>query len=119
VAIDLNPDAGYAGFGNQLQGLLTPFALADLAVVMTDADLTLSSAQYQIPILTFSGTLTAGRNVILPTTPKGIWCVTNSTTGGFSVTIKTSAGTGIAVASGKTAFVRTDGTNVIRVTADV
>jgi hypothetical protein len=119
VSIDINPDAGYVAFGNQLQGNLTPFQLADLGVVMTDADLTLSSAQYQIPVLTLTGTLTAGRNVIVPTTPKGLWIVTNSTTGGFAVTVKTSAGTGIAVANGKTAMVRTDGTNVIRVTGDI
>lgn len=37
---------------------------------------------------------------------------------GQALTVKTAAGTGIAIANGKSAFVMSDGTNVIRMTAD-
>jgi hypothetical protein len=58
-----------------------------------------------------AGTLTAARNVICPSSQK-VYVVKNSTTGGFAITIKTSAGTGVSVANGTTALVYCDGTNV-------
>jgi hypothetical protein len=43
----------------------------------------------------------------------------NNTTGAYTVTVKTSAGTGIVVGQGKRAILLADGTNVVRITADV
>lgn len=101
-----------------LRGNVSPLCFDDASIAMTDADFTLTSSQYECMYLTFTGTLTAGRNIIVPTA-KGTYCITNSTTGGFALTPKTSGGTGFAIAAGKTAFARCDGTNVIRLTADV
>lgn len=89
-----------------------------VAVAMADANQTLSQAQYSHRTIESTGALTAGRNVILPAIDGAEWVCVNSTTGGFAVTFKT-GGTGIAVAAGKTAILRCDGTNILRVTADV
>ena len=62
-------------------------------------------------VIIFDGALTANRNVVVPTQEK-VYIVRNSTTGGFSLTVKTAAGTGVAVANGGTAIVYCDGTNV-------
>jgi len=62
--------------------------------------------------LNIAGTLTAARNVVCPSVSK-LYFLTNNTTGGFAVTLKTSAGTGISVPSGKSAALYCDGTNVL------
>jgi len=62
--------------------------------------------------LNITGTLTADRNVVCPTVSK-LYFITNSTTGGFSVTLKTSAGTGILVPNGRSVVLYCDATNVV------
>jgi hypothetical protein len=62
--------------------------------------------------ITSSVTLTATRNVICPNVSK-LYVVRNATTGGQSIILKTSAGTGITVANGTTAIVLCNGTDVI------
>lgn len=62
--------------------------------------------------LNITGTLTADRNVVCPTASK-LYFITNSTTGGFSVTLKTSAGTGILVPNGRSVVLYCDATNVV------
>lgn len=59
-----------------------------------------------------TGALTANRNVVCPTAEK-LYFVKNSTSGGFSITFKTSGGTGITIPNGKARVVMCDGTNVI------
>lgn len=81
------------------------------------ANVTLTAAQARNDILNFTGLLTGSINVIVPDGPQ-MWTVTNNTTGAFSVTIKTSAGTGIAVTQGKSLDVAADGTNVIATNND-
>lgn len=90
-----------------------------LALAMSDANTTLTNVQYNNRHLTFTGTLTAGRNIVVPLTDGAEWVIYNNTTGGFAVTVIGATGTGIAVAATKTAIVRCDGTNILRVTADV
>lgn len=63
--------------------------------------------------LTSSGSLTATRELVVPTINK-TYIVQNNTTGGQSITVKTSAGTGITVPNGSTATLYVDGTNVIQ-----
>lgn len=63
-------------------------------------------------ILDIGGTLTAARNVVVPTASK-LYVVKNATSGGYAVTVKTSGGTGISVPNGKTMLVYCDGTNVV------
>lgn len=61
----------------------------------------------------FSGALTDNINVIVPDDTK-IYYVFNNTTGAFTLTVKTSAGSGIAVAQGNRAVLGCDGTNVVQ-----
>lgn len=93
-------------------------ALGELAIILSDANYTLSTAtvpqEWQYGILKFTGTLTAGRNIVVPTNKKS-YVIYNATTGGYALTIKTSAGTGVAVSAGATAWVRSDGTNVVAI----
>lgn len=89
----------------------------------SDANKTLTAAEYSASFLEFGagGTaLTATRDVILPLTPQGRWWdVKNSSNGGQSLRFIGASGTGITVATGKVARVLADGTNVIRLTADL
>lgn len=99
-------------------GTLLEESVAGVAQIsLPDADYTLTTAngatdEARQAVLLFTGTLSAARNVICPTKEK-VYVVKNSTTGGYSVTLKTSAGSGITVANGNTAFVFCDGTNVV------
>jgi len=63
--------------------------------------------------LTSTGSLTATRELIVPTINK-TYVVQNNTTGAQSITVKTAAGTGITVPNGMTATLYVDGTNVIQ-----
>ena len=56
--------------------------------------------------------LTADRNVVCPTVSK-LYFITNSTTGGFSVTLKTSAGAGILVPNGRSVVLYCNATDVV------
>ena len=60
----------------------------------------------------FTGALVANREIIVPTTVQQYW-VTNATTGAFTLTVKTAAGTGVAVAQGASSILYCDGTNVV------
>ena len=88
-----------------------------LALAMSDASTTLTAAQARNNILEVTGTLTAARNVVLPL-PVQQWTVFNNTSGGFGLQFIGATGTGITVAAGRRAIVYSDGTNVVRVTAD-
>jgi hypothetical protein len=60
-----------------------------------------------------TGSLTATRNLIVPTIEKQ-YIIQNNTTGSQSIVVKTSSGTGITVPNGKKAHLYADGTNVIQ-----
>ncbi len=104
-------------FNQQFSDLVDTAIAGYTGVAMSDADTTLTAAngaadQARSMALNFTGTLTAARNIIVPSTSK-LYFIKNSTTGGFALTIKTSAGSGISVANGRSAVVLCDGTNVI------
>ena len=88
----------------------------------TDADYTLTTTgepaqwHYHVIVMTDTGTLlTTGRSVNVPDQAKPyVFCNTTS----FPLTMTTTGGTGITVAANNSAMVRSDGTNVVRVTAD-
>ncbi|HDR2874315.1 TPA: hypothetical protein QCK10_001435 [Enterobacter roggenkampii] len=80
---------------------------------LTNANVTLTTLEASRERIVLSGTLTANINLIVPAWRKK-WTVVNNCTGSFSVTIKTTSGTGIAVPAGMTAYVIGDGTNVIQ-----
>ena len=62
--------------------------------------------------VTSTVTLSAQRDLIVPTSEK-TYTVHNNTTGGQAIRVKTSAGTGVVVPSGKKMILYANGTNVI------
>jgi len=85
-----NPDTGGAGwFGAGLTG--------SYVVPVSGSNITLTPAQYSVPIIAFSGTLTANINVIFPATVGQQWLVVNETAGAFTLTCKTASGTGVVI----------------------
>jgi hypothetical protein len=62
--------------------------------------------------ITAIGSPGAARNVICPATSK-LYVFTNSTSGGFAMTLKTSAGSGIAVPAGQSRLLYCNGTDVV------
>jgi hypothetical protein len=93
-----------------IAGLATVNTWVAASSTLTTADGTTS--QSRCAILECSGAPGAAATVICPTATK-VYIVKNSVTGGFAVTLKTSAGTGISVANGTTAVLYCDGTNVV------
>ena len=86
---------------------------ADLTISLTDTNAS-QTARNLVLNVTSSGSLTATRNLIVPTIEKPYY-IFNNTTGGQSIVVKTSAGTGVTVPNGRKALVYTDGTNVVPV----
>jgi len=90
-----------------------------LSVAQGDvANLTLTNTDYvsnqaRNAVVNLTGAMTSGRNVVVPTANK-LYLIKNSTTGGFAVTVKTSAGSGVAIAAGTAQWVYCDGTNVVQ-----
>ena len=97
-----------------------------LVKVLTDANYTLTDPgeARQNMVFTFTGTLTADRNIIVPAAKK-LYIVSNQTTGGFNLTFETAGGsppgTGFSVANSiagsppsqpNYTFLYCDGTNV-------
>ena len=75
-------------------------------------DVALTSDEQRRRILIFTGVLTGNINVTVDATPWD-WIVYNNTSGAYSLTLKTTAGTGIAVAQGTRTPLECDGTNVV------
>lgn len=97
--------------------LLEQAIVARATVAMSDATTTITIAdgvtsEARCYVLNLTGALTAARNLVVPTINKP-YVVKNSTSGGFAVTVKTTAGTGISVPNGKTMPLFVDGTNVV------
>ena len=85
--------------------------------VAGNQNVTLTSTEARNRTLHFTGALTGNINVIVPTKERE-WVIYNATSGAYTLTIKTAAGTGLAVGQGKRAILQADSTNVVRVTAD-
>lgn len=116
------PADGDTGWGNTVNTGVTTLidaSVAGTAAVVHDnaIDYTLTSVngtadEARKMFLNITGTLTANRNVVCPAVSK-LYFITNSTTGGFSVTLKTSAGTGILVPNGRSVVLYCNATNVV------
>jgi len=72
---------------------------------------TLSAAESRIDELKLTGALICAANVVVPTVAAW-YLVDNATTGAYTATVKTSAGSGIAVPQGTRALLYCDGTDV-------
>lgn len=105
VAIDpAKTDQLSTAMANLLRGRAT-------VSVAGGAGVTLTAAQHSLPILILTGALTANINVIFPAI-SGTWIVRNQTTGSFTVTCKTAAGSGVVVSQGTSNALWGDGTNI-------
>lgn len=80
--------------------------------VAGSSDVTLTTTEAGNIIQSYTGLLTGNINVIVPTTV-AIYFPFNNTTGAFTVTVKTAAGTGVQVTQGARTIVYCDGTNVV------
>jgi hypothetical protein len=99
-----NPDTGGAGWTSLVfEGLQ--------AITVTTANVTVSQLQAAYPILVISGALTGARSLILPAVV-GQWIIQNNTTGAFTLTVKTAAGTGVTATQGQSTYLYGDGTNI-------
>lgn len=86
-------------------------------ITIPDANYTLTTAneaadEARRAVINCTGSLSAQRNVVCPSSSK-LYVVVNNTTGGFAINFTTAGGTGVLVPAGETRFVRCDGTNVV------
>lgn len=79
----------------------------------TGGTLTLTPAEASNPVIAISGTLTSNLTVVVPNGSNRLWAFYNATSGAFTVTVKTVAGTGVTIAQGKRNLVYSNGTNVL------
>lgn len=83
--------------------------------VAGSSDVTLTATEARNAILEFTGVLTGSINVIVPSLNR-TYLVYNATSGSFTLTVKTSAGTGVAVNQTDRVWIYCDGTNVVATT---
>lgn len=98
-----DPEAGGAGWQPEGSGSTT--------VAMASSNVTLTSLQASREIIIITGILTTNLNLIFPAYVKE-WLVINRTTGAFSVTCKTAAGSGVVLNLGDSVKIYGDGTNM-------
>jgi hypothetical protein len=81
---------------------------------VTAADVTLTDDQARSPVQITTGTLTGNRSLIVPSR-EAFYLVKNNCAGAFTLTVKTTAGTGVVVPQGGAAIVECDATNVVAI----
>jgi hypothetical protein len=96
------------GYGN-----VDYVADANLTISITNSNAAQPARALVLNVTSTFGSLTATRELVVPTIQKQ-YIVQNNTAGGQSITVKTSAGTGITVPNGRKAHLYVDGTNVIQ-----
>ena len=83
-------------------------------ITINSTNFTVAQADYTKHILILTGTLTGTTSVILPTLAGYSKLIDNQCImGGYSLTVKTAAGTGVVIPGGKTGFVYCDGVNIV------
>ena len=98
-----NPDTGGAGWqATAFAGIQT--------ISTTGGTTTLTQLQSAYPIILITGALTSNAIIVMPNIV-GNWTVSNNTTGAYTVTVKTAAGTGFLVSQGSNPIYG-DGTNI-------
>lgn len=110
-----DPDAGGAGWV-----ALFSYGMAAVAGLIGGLR-TLLFNEYAKPVIVLTGALVANQQIVLPLQLKR-WLIVNATSGAFSVTVKTAAGTGVIVPQAGFAApveVYGDGTNIYNVVAPV
>jgi len=110
------PDTWLAAAANTLELLLASHEEVDLSgnVDVTPDPDTIARAN----VLKLIGVLTGNVNLILPAWAGKGWVIDNATSGAFTVTAKTSGGSGVTITQGYAAAVRGDGTDILRRSPD-
>lgn len=98
-------------------GLSVPITIADVTLANTAGTssatgITSTTAQYAI--LNVSGAMTAARSLILPSSSR-TYVINNSCTGGYLLTVKGAATTGITVQNGERVHVAWNGSDYVKV----
>lgn len=95
-------------------GQSSTFAFDYVSIDLTgqSSPFTLSGTNLNRIAYQFSGVLTANMQIIVPNTLQQYW-VRNTTTGAYTLTVKTAAGTGVSVVQNGAAIMYCDGTNVV------
>lgn len=99
-----NNETDPADSGAAAAGWVPDFAHGVASVTMTSSHVTLTPAQYGLPIIVITGALTTNLNLIFPDI-SGSWTILNRTTGDYSITLKTASGTGVTIKNGFTGIV--------------
>lgn len=86
--------------------------------VAGSSNITLTAAQARCDIIEMTGTLTGNINIIVPTVAQQ-WTIFNNSAGAYTITVKTSGGSGIAITQGKKLIVYCNGTDVLAALDDV
>jgi hypothetical protein len=89
------------------------------AATLTFSNGILSNGKNQV--LKLTGTITSNVNVVIPDSIEKTYLVENATTGAFTVTFKTTSGTGATWSTTDKGYkiLYSDGTNVVDITADL
>ena len=106
------------GTGNHDVQVNTAFDLIDKGLggylvksVAGGSNVTLTAVEWQNRLFEFTGALTGNIAVIVPTTTR-LFMAYNNTSGAFTLTVRTSAGSGVAVAQGSRVMLEGNGTDV-------
>ncbi|WP_413703434.1 phage tail protein [Pseudomonas sp. Pseusp16] len=108
---------------NTTQAASTAFVRTAVAGILSKSvaggvTVNLTATEAGNAVLSLSGALTANIVVTVPAV-SGWWIVENKTTGAYTLTIKTPAGTGVVVVQGKKKMVWCDGVNVLTAVDDL
>lgn len=127
--LDENPESWGSVLNQSVFQLLEDSISGTVNVDVTSANQTLTTTDggtdtARYAVLTIIGTPGVARNVIVPEGTDGggtaaivatskLYFVIDGTTGGFQMSVKTLSGTGVDIPIGKSAWVFSDGTNVV------
>lgn len=97
---------------------MVDLALSGVAISTTGGTTTLTNVDYtadqaKAETLDVSGTLVSNATIVIPNAKKK-YIVINGTSGAFTLTVKTSSGSGIEVTQSSSATIYCDGSNVVR-----
>jgi len=108
---------GFASWGYG-QSAVFAFTQEQISVTGAGATITLTATQASYVLQNFTGTISQNTNVIVPQTVQ-FYVITNSTTGTYTLTFKTSVSGGatVNIPSGATYALVCDGTNVVAVSS--
>lgn len=93
MAFTENPKNAYIQANRMIQGEL----VKDVA---GSANHVLDAVEQEYACIIFTGALTGNIDVVVDAAPNG-WQMQNATTGAFTLTVKKSGGTGVAITQGK------------------